>query len=226
MEIQTLSLPSRGWKSQLPESFDMRMFGGKELSAIARAIETKDLSPILLEALPATLSINIDMLTVQDAHALIFQQRMWLKDHPLQVPWKCNKPLFEYSTGILAEPLEEENPLNVFSCDAHNIGIIGESAVSVLTLTAESSEFDLVRMKNYERAQESMFHWHVAHMGLDFDYSYGILEEQQDMKLWMRLSEWVRASTHGIPNEIILTCPVCHRESSRTWEMLPSIFNA
>lgn len=225
MEIITRSLPSTGWKSGLPASFDMRPFGGKESIYIAEAIEQNSLAPILLKALPNVLSIPIDMLSIQDAYALVFQQRMMIEDSPLNVPWLCVQPLFEFADGVFQEPRDDEIPLNTFPCESHNIGTISEEAVTLLTLTAASDEFDLPRMINYEAAHESRFNWFVAHMGVHFDRNYAILEQQKDLKLWMRLSEWVGACVHGIPRDITLHCPTCRRESTRTWEMLPKIFD-
>lgn len=225
MEIITQSLPSTGWKSGLPATFDMRPFSGAESIYISQAIEEDSLTPLLLEALPRTLNINIDMLTIQDAHALLFQQRMMLDEFPLQLPWTCNMPLFEYSTGIYQEPIADELPLNTFPCDAHNLSPMREGDVTLLQFRAHSDEFDLPRMKNYLYSQESRFNWFVAHMGLNFDDNYAILEQQKDLKLFMRLSEWVTASAHGIPNTVELLCPVCRRESTRTWEMKARMFD-
>lgn len=225
MEIITRSLPSTGWKSGLPASFDMRPFSGKESIFIAEAVEKKSLKPLLLQALPNTLSIPIEMLTIQDAHALLFQQRMMIKDTPLKVLWQCHMPLFEYADGVFQDPRDDEVALNTFPCDAHNVGIIDESAVTVRVLNVASDEFDLPRMINYEAATESRFNWFVAHMGVHFDRNYSTLEQQEDLKLWMRLTEWAANSDHGIPANINLTCPVCKRESERTWELLPKIFD-
>lgn len=225
MEIITRSLPSTGWKSGLPPTFDMRPFSGKESIHISEAIEQNSLAPLLLKALPNVLSIPIDMLTIQDAHALIFKQRMMIEDSPLNVPWTCVQPLFEFADGVFQEPRDDEFPLNTFPCEAHNRGVIEESNVTILTFNTSSDEFDLARMINYEAAQESRFNWFVAHMGTNFDRNYALLEQQTDLKLWMRLSEWVGASVHGIPRDITLDCPVCKRESVRTWEMLPKIFD-
>lgn len=225
MEIITRSLPSAGWKSGLPPSFDMRPMSGAESYYISQAIEEDSLAPLLLEALPKLLSISTDMLTIQDAHALLFQQRMMVEDFPLFVPWTCHQPLFEYSSGIFQEPIGDELPLNTFPCDAHNLAELKEEAVTILAFTANSDEFDLPRMKNYAVSQESRFNWFVAHMGLNFEENYALLERQTDLKLWMRLSEWVKASSHGIPNTLTLSCPVCRRESTRTWEMRAKMFD-
>ncbi|AXG66523.1 hypothetical protein JA33_119 [Dickeya phage vB_DsoM_JA33] len=225
MEIITRSLPSAGWKSGLPPSFDMKPFSGKQAYHISKAIEQDNLAPILLEALPEVLSIPIDMLSIQDAHALVFQQRMLIENFPLRVFWTCNKPLFEYANGVFPDLRDDDElPLNTFPCDAHNVGVIDESAVTVLTLRANSDEFDLPRMRNYEVAHESRFNWFVAHMGLNFDENYALLERQTDLNLWMRLDEWVKAAQHGIPTTITMSCPVCKRESDRTWEMKAKIF--
>jgi len=225
MEILTRHLPSVGWKSGLPESFDMRPFSGKELEFISEAIEKNSMAPILLHALPQVLSISTDMLTVQDAHALVLQQRFMIKDFPLIQHWVCHMPLFEHKSGVFQEPLEDEVPLNTFPCDAHNATEITEAAVTVLTLTANSDEFDLPRMINYEASQESRFNWFVAHMGTNFDQNYALLEQQEDMKLFMRLSAWVKAANHGIPSELEVSCPVCRRTSHRLWDMQPKIFD-
>ncbi|QZE58694.1 hypothetical protein pEaSNUABM28_00137 [Erwinia phage pEa_SNUABM_28] len=225
MEIQTASLPSHGYKAQLPPAFTMRRFGGKENRAIAKAIDKKDMKYILLDALAPCLSIPLDELTVPDAYALVFQQRMWMNSvMPLMTHWRCNKPLFEYSDGIVNEMRPEGGAINTFPCAANNVGIVDETSMTVAVLAAEHETFDLPRMRHFERASEDMFSWHVAHMGRNFDANVALLEEQEDLKLWLQLSEWVLASRHGVLTDISLECPACKRKSVRAWDMNPSMF--
>lgn len=225
MEIQTASLPSRGYKAQLPDVFEMRRFAGKENRAIAKAIDSKDMKYILLDALAPCLNIPLDELTVPDAFALVFQQRMWMNTVlPLRTYWRCNKPLFEYSDGIVNELRPDGGVINTFPCAANNIGVIDETSMSIAVLNAEHERFDLPRMRHYERASEDMFSWHVAHMGSDFDGNVALLEEQSDLTLWLELSEWVRASRHGLLTDIELLCPHCQRRSTRAWDLNPSVF--
>ncbi len=225
MELQTASLPSRGYKAQLPESFDMRPFSGKENRAIAKAVETKDMKYILLDALAPCLSVPLEEITIPDAYALIFQQRMFMNAvAPVRTYWTCNKPLFEYSDGITHQPRMDGAVLNTFPCAAKNVGIIDETSLTLMMLNAEHPEFDLPRMRHYERASESMFNWHVAHMGPKFDRNVAVLEDQEDLTLWTKLTEWVQASRHGVSTDISLTCPHCERQSVRQWEMTPVIF--
>lgn len=225
MEIQTASLPSRGYKAELPTAFEMRRFGGKENRAIAKAIDSKDMKYILLDALAPCLNIKLEELTVPDAYALVFQQRMWMNSvMPLRTYWNCKKPLFEYSDGIVNELRPEGGVINTFPCDANNVGVVDESSMTVAMLNAEHEHFDLPRMRHYERASEDMFNWHVAHMGRNFDANVARLEEQTDLTLWFELSEWVRASRHGLLTDIDLLCPHCNRRSTRTWDLNPSVF--
>ncbi|WOL24366.1 hypothetical protein fHeYen902_020c [Yersinia phage fHe-Yen9-02] len=225
MDINVLSLPSKGWKSELPEQFEMRLFEGRQIRQIAKAIETKDMRPILLEALPECLSVPIDALTIQDAHALILQQRLAMKAvSPLLVRWNCKKPMFEYSDGVKQDLQEDRPAINAFPCDARNISELDESSLLIYSLSAESEEFDLARMRDYEQASESMFNWNVAHLGPNFNQNMARLEQERDLSLWLRLSDWVTDSRHGISTEISLPCHSCGRHSIRDWQMTPSIF--
>ncbi|QYW03439.1 hypothetical protein pEaSNUABM34_00137 [Erwinia phage pEa_SNUABM_34] len=225
MEIQTASLPSRGYKASLPESFEMTHFSGRQNRAIAKAVETKDMRYILLDALAPCLNVSLDELTIPDAHALVFQQRMFMSPVvPLRTYWQCKKPLFEYSDGIVNELRTDAGVINTFPCASRNVGIIDDSSMTIAVLTAEHEHFDLPRMRDYERASEDIFNWHVAHLGPNFDRNMARLEDQQDLKLWTELSEWVLASRHGVLNDIELLCPSCGRHSTRRWEMTPQIF--
>lgn len=225
MEIQTASLPSGGYKSQIPAVFEMRMFGGAEMRFISKAVETKELRHILIDALAPCLSVPLEEFTIQDAHALVFQQRMFMNSvAPLRTYWRCNKPLFEYSDGISKHIRPEGGAINTFPCAANNVGVIDESSMTISRLVAEHDTFDLARMRHYDKAVVDMFNWHAAHMGPNFDRNVARLEEQTDLTLWTELSEWVRASVHGVRTEIELTCPSCQRASDRQWEMTPAIF--
>lgn len=225
MEIQTASLPSRGYKAELPEVFEMRMFGGKENRHIAKAVEKKDMRYLLIDALAPCLNVPLDEMTIPDAHALIFQQRMLMNSvKPLATYWSCTKPLFEYSDGIVNELREDGGVINTFPCAAKNVGVIDESSMTIAMLAVEHEQFDLPRMRHYERASEDMFSWHVAHMGRNFDQSMARLEAQTDLTLWTELSEWVLASRHGLLTDIELPCPACGRRSTRRWDMSPAIF--
>ncbi len=225
MDIQTASLPSCGWKSNLPPQFEMRMFEGPETALIAKAIETKDMRYILLDALEPCLNVPIQDFTIPDAYALAFQQRMFLNDiKPLTTYWTCSKPLYEYSDGIKYALNPEGGLINTFPCDHRNVGVVDETSMIVEQLVANHEQFDLPRMLNYERATVDMFGWHVAHMGRRFNDGVNKLESQTDLKLWMELSEWVLAARHGLLSDIKLYCPACARHSTRTWEMTPAIF--
>lgn len=225
MEIQTASLPSRGYKSGLPESFEMKPFAGPQLRSISKAVETKDMRHILIDALEPCLNVPLADITIPDAHALVYQQRMFMnKVAPVRTYWRCNKPLFEYSDGIVNELRKEGGVINTFPCATNNVGVVDESSMTIAMLTAEHDRFDLPRMRHYERASEDMLSWHVAHMGPAFDRNMALLEEQQDLKLWHELSEWVLAARHGLLTEIELTCPACGRKSTREWQMTPVIF--
>lgn len=225
MEIQTASLPSRGYKAQLPETFEMRMFSGKENRAIAKAVDTKEMRHILIDALGPCLNIPLEELTIPDAYALVFQQRMFLNQvAPLRTYWRCNKPLFEYSDGIEKSLRDSGAMINTFPCAANNVGVIDETSMTVGVLNAEHDRFDLPRMRHFDRATEDGFGWHVAHMGRDFDRQVALLEEQTDLTLWTELSNWVQASRHGVLTDISLTCPHCQRESVRAWDMTPAMF--
>lgn len=225
MEIQTVSLPSTGYKSKLPEKFEMRMFGGRENACISKAVESKDMRFLLVDALGECLNVPLDELTIPDAYALVFQQRM-LMNHvaPLRTYWNCKKPLFEYSDGVVNELRPEGGAINTFPCDANNVGVVDESSMTVASLSVTHDRFDLPRMRHYERASEDMFGWHAAHLGPNFDQNVALLEEQQDLTLWIQLSEWVLASRHGLLTDIELSCPACKRKSVRTWDMTPVIF--
>lgn len=225
MEIQTASVPSTGYKSNLPEKFEMRMFGGAENRLISQAVEKKDMRYILVDALGPCLSVSLDEFTIPDAYALVFQQRMFMNSvAPLRTYWKCNKPLFEYSDGIEKAVRPDGGVINTFPCAAQNVGVIDETSMTVAQLSVTHERFDLPRMRHYDRASEDMFGWHASHLGPNFDSNVALLEEQQDLTLWTQLSEWVLASRHGLLTDIELLCPACQRMSTRQWDMTPAIF--
>lgn len=227
IDILTHNLPSKGWKSGLPDSFQMEKFSGKHTLNIAMAAQKDDMEILLTQVLPDCLSIPIDSLTINDAHHLLFLQRM-LMNHasPVRVQWTCRKPLFRYSTGVFNTIQGDIPPLDTFPCDTVTESIIDDSSCAVAVLSAASEEFDLARMRHYRHTLEenALFNWHAAHLGPDFDRNVSRLESQQDLELWTRLSDWVIKSRHGLSTEINVTCDHCKRHSGRSWDMRPRVF--
>lgn len=227
IDILTQNLPSRGWKSGLPEKFEMEKFSGRHTLNIAMAAQKDDMEIVLTQVLPDCLSIPIDSLTINDAHHLLFLQRMMMNAvSPIRVHWSCRKPLFRYSTGVFNQIQGDIPPLDTFSCDTHNESIVDDTSCAVAVLNAASDEFDLARMRHYRHTLEdnALFNWHAAHLGPNFDANLARLEQQQDLELWMRLSDWVVKSRHGLSTELNVTCDHCGRASGRQWDMRPRVF--
>jgi len=227
IDILTLNLPSRGWKSGLPESFEMEKFSGRHTMNIAMAAQKDDMEILLTQVLPDCLSIPIDSLTINDAHHLLFLQRM-LMNHasPVVVNWTCRKPLFRYSSGVFNTIQGDIPALDQFPCENFNQSIIDDQSCAVAVLDAASDEFDLARMRHYHHTldENALFNWHAAHMGPNFDANIARLESQQDLELWTRLSAWVIKARHGLSTQINVTCDHCGRPSGREWDMRPRVF--
>lgn len=228
IDIQTRNLPSRGWKSGLPESFQMEKFSGRHTRQLARAAKDKDWSDVLQRVLPDCLSIPIDALTIPDAFSLIFNQRMLMNEvSPVVLSWQCKKPVYEYGQQVMFALQGDTTPTNIYPCEHSNVSVVDKDSCAMAILNASSDEFDLPRMRNYDHTtdeQDGMFYWFVAHMGPNFDANLARLEQQQDLELWTRLSDWVQASRHGIITELNMTCNHCARESLRSWDFQPSVF--
>ena len=228
IDILTTNLPSRGWKSGLPERFEMEKFSGRHTMKIAQAAQKDDMEILLTEVLPDCLSIPIASLTIPDAHHLLYLQRMMMnKTSPVRVHWSCNKPMYRYSTGVFNTIQGDIPPLDFFPCDNYNESIIDDTSCAVAVLIEASTEFDLARMRHYHHTlheTNALFNWHAAHMGPNFDDNVAQLESQEDLTLWTRLSEWVRNSRHGLSSEINVTCEHCGRASGLQWDMRPRVF--
>lgn len=224
MIIQASQLPSKGWKSGLPESFEMQPFGPKQFPLLAKAFDTKEMRYLVVDALQEVLRIDFGRLSIPDAMALVLQQRMSITDvAPLTLTWKCPKPIFMYKSGPSVEH-RDEPVLGAEPCDTLCQTDLHMDAFTILELNSTSVEFDLPRMMNYELAQEGTFNWVVAHMGDDFLSNIDKLNASDGMELWARLIAWTRAAKHGILSDLDTRCPSCGRTSCTSWSVDPSLF--
>lgn len=226
IDIRTMDLPSRGWKSGLPETFEMEKFCGRHTMAIARSAHEDDMTELLTKILPDCLSVPIDNISIGDAHYLLFLQRMSNAEMPLVTRWNCNKPLFQYSRGVFNTIQDDTPPLETFPCNTLNQSVIDATSLAMVELQAADTEFDLARMRHYEQTlgENAMFYYHAAHMGPDMDKNISVLEQQPDMVLWLKLAKWVANARHGLSTEISVTCNCCHRDSNRSWDLRPKVF--
>lgn len=224
MIIQAAQLPSKGWKSGLPEAFEMKPFGPKQFPLMAKAFEEKEMRYLVQDALQDVLSIDFGRLSIPDAMALVLHQRMEVSEiAPLILTWKCHKPIFMYASG--PSPLSKDEPiLSADPCDTLNQSILSDNSFSILELSAQSVEFDLPRMLNYELAQESTFNWVVAHMGDEFLQNIDKLNASDGMELWAKLISWTRSAKHGILPDMDVSCAVCSRTTKTSWSIDTSIF--
>lgn len=224
MIIHAAQIPSKGWKSGLPETFEMRPFGPKQFPLFAKAFEEKEMRYLVQDALTDVLDIDIGKLSIPDAMALVLHQRMEVsKVAPLILSWKCHKPIFMYPSGPSIEQ-KDEQVIGAEPCDTLNQSTIQNSAIQILELGSHSEEFDLPRMVNYEFAQESTFNWVVAHMGPDFLLNIDKLNASDGMELWARLIEWARQAKHGVMPNVSVRCAECSRQTNASWTIDPSIF--
>lgn len=225
MELQVKSLPSLGWKSGLGETFNMEPFGPKQFPLLAKASESNDIRYLLVDALSQVLDIDHSVLTIPDAHSLVFMQRMQLsKTRPLGVQYRCVHPIFQYADGESTDLDLEKTLLGQRPCGTVVRGEITTENLMARTLDATHPEFNLPRMRYYDEASESLFNWTLAHMGESFYDSKAHMEESGDLKLFGELTAWVIKAQHGLLKTVDCRCPQCGLVSQVAWNMPPSVF--
>lgn len=225
MEIKLVSLPSMGYKSNLPEVFNMEPFGPAQFPLMAKAAETDDKRYLLQDALDGVLDIDVGRLSIQDAHALVFQQRLLSSSvRPLSVGFKCLHPIFEYDFGTSTSYLPDDILLGQHPCNTSQHAMIDASSLEVSVLNAQHTEFDLPRMEYYTEASESLFHWAIAHHSSDFHRSLHHFETQGTLDEFTALTLWVEQSQHGLLNSVTCSCASCGKTNKVLWDMPARIF--
>lgn len=224
MLIKRDELPSKGWKTDLPETFEMLPFSGKHARNVSEAIEKESMMPLmeaLIECLP---DIDAMQISIQDAYFLLLIQRLKDSDvSPLAFEWQCAKPLYQYPDGYYIE-LQDRPSIGVNPCSNWTHTILDKSSLSTVYLNEHSDRFDIPRLKNFEEANQSRFDWIAAHLNSDHRAAINELEHQEDLVLFHEIVEWVKKSQHGISSNVICTCSSCNRETQMVWNFTAQAF--
>lgn len=236
MDMQLDTIPSRGYKADLPSVLSMDMFGGAALNYLGKAMETNDMIHIL-EALSTVAKFDVGQLSVPDAMFLAYMQRVELREvSQLRVTARCRHPVFQQADGQTLYSLKKKTGPVVGSspCDSLIYGDLDSKESLLLTLPDDAAiaqysgrTFGLPRVAQLLElgtASVSSVDWVALHLEMGAVEAKQLLAEQPDLMLWMELSNWAAFSIHGLSTSVKATCPVCGRSSDVTWRMVPQMF--
>jgi hypothetical protein len=228
MELLLADMPSGGYKSGLPDVLSMKEFSGPSLNHIGKAIETSSMLP-LFDALSYVAKFDVNMLSIPDAMYLLYRQRTELNTiSQLRAVGKCRHPVFEHADGTHVYRLDDRRGPIVHTrpCDSHLILDLHKDT-PVIKLGAVHEEYSLPRV-HHLRASEaetlSAVDWVACHLDEPYSECVSLLESQSDLSLWLKLSAWAQRARHGLPREILGTCPECARQSNVNWSLVPQMF--
>lgn len=236
MDISRSTLPSRGYKADLPEVLSMDMFGGASLNYLGKAMETNDMIHII-EALGNVAKFDVGQLSVPDAMFLAYLQRVALKEvSQLRVTARCRHPVFHQADGTTLYSLKKKTGPVVDSSPCNSIiyGDLDQKESLLITLPDDEAiaqysgrTFSLPRAAHLIElgtASVSSIDWVALHLDMSAAEAKQMLAEQTDLRLWMELSNWAAFATHGLSTVVQAKCPVCGRVSDVTWRMVPQMF--